>query len=316
MNKKILIFGNGQMGNFYKAHFDKNNIFSEITSADITNKEDVKTSIEKFEPNIVINTAAKTNLEWCSENKLETFNVNVLGADNIAQICDEKNIHFIHLSSGCIFESKDENDAKVESDKTEPAAFYSWTKVWAEQMIQFNKSKDFKWMILRPRQPISTEVNYKNMLVKMLLFSKFIDTPNTGTVIEDLMDWTLKLIEEEFVGVIHVANEGWATPYEIGLLIKKHILPELEPEKITKEELDKITPNKRVDTVLNVDLLKKIVEPDLVKPYKERLEDVIIKLGENIRNDNKEHLKEELEKTMDQMKKRSIPNNVWKNLLK
>lgn len=314
MNHKILIFGNGQMGNFYQRFFTEKDIPTEIASVDITNRNEVEVAVNAFNPTVVINCAAKTNLEWCGENKLETFNVNVLGADTIAQVCDSKNIYFIHLSSGCIFESKDGNDAKVETDEPHPAAFYSWTKVWAEEMIQFNKSKDFKYLILRPRQPVSTEVNYKNMLIKMLLFSKFVDTPNTGTVIEDMMQWTLELIEKQVIGVVHVANEGWVTPYDIGLLIKKYILPELEPEKITKEELDRITPNRRVDTVLNVDKLKGLVSE--VKSYKERLEEVIQQLAENIKHTDKQVLEEELNKTMEQMKKRSIPNSVWENLLK
>lgn len=313
MTHKILIFGNGQMGNFYHSFFSSKGISSKIASVDITNISQVESAIEEYKPTVVINTAAKTNLEWCGENKLEAFNVNVLGADTIAKMCDKHNIYFIHLSSGCIFESKDAQDEKFEDSEPKPAAFYSWTKVWAEQMIQFNKSTDFKYLILRPRQPVSTEVNSKNMLVKMLMFSKFVDTPNTGTVIEDMMDWTLELIEKQVTGVLHVANEGWVTPYDIGLLIKKHILPRLEPEKITKEELDRLTPNRRVDTVLNVDKLKGLVSE--VRSYKDSIEGVIIKLGKNIKSADKAFLKQELNIAFEQLKKRSIPNEVWGDLL-
>ncbi|MCK4744719.1 sugar nucleotide-binding protein [Candidatus Parcubacteria bacterium] len=311
---KVLIFGNGQIGNFYNSYFAEQNIKSEITRADITDIKQVQKTIQKYNPTVVINTAAKTNLEWCGKNRLEAFNVNVLGADNIAQVCDEEKIYFIHFSSGCIFESKDENDEKNENSEPSPAAFYSWTKVWAEQLIQSNKSKNFRFLILRPRQPVSSQASHKNMLMKLLTFVNFVDTPNAGTVLEDLMDWTLKILETKPTGILHAANQGWTTPYQIGLMLKKYILPNLEVNKITKKELDKITPNRRVDTILNVDKLKNMgVE---IKPYKERLKEIIKSLGENIRKADKEFLKQELEKTAIFSKTRTKVNSEWKELIK
>lgn len=315
MKDKILIFGNGQIGNLYLDYFTKEGIESKIAEGcDITISEQIKKAIEDCSPTVVINTAAKTNLEWCGLNKLETFNINVLGADNIAKICDEKKIYFVHFSSGCILESKDENDAKTEVDMPNPVSYYSFTKWWGEQLLNFGKSKDFKYLILRPRQPVSAHVNYKNMLVKFLTFTRFIDIPNNGTVLEDLMGWTKILIKKRTTGILHVANQGWTNPYEISLLIKKHILPRLEPIKISKAELNKLTPNKRVDTILNVNKLQSLGAD--VRPYKERLEEIIIQLGKNLKDMDKDELRKELEMTVSFSKQRTIVNDVWEDLLK
>lgn len=313
MAEKILIFGNGQMGNLYKDYFNSQEQTVKIAKADITDKSAVETAIAEFEPTVVINTAAKTNLEYCSNNKLEAFNVNVLGADNIAHVCAEQGLYFVHLSSGCIFESKDETDAKTEDSQPGPASYYSWTKVWGEQMLQFEKPESFKLLILRPRQPISAKVSHMNMLVKFLTFTKFVETPNTGTVLEDLLGWTDKLIQDRVTGVLNVANEGWTTPAEIAELLKKHILPELPIERIPKSELDKLTPNKRVDTVLNVDKLKNFVGD--VRPYAERLEETIVKLGETIKTMDKSELRTVLERTASESKNRTVTNDVWSKLL-
>jgi dTDP-4-dehydrorhamnose reductase len=312
--EKILIFGDGQIGNLYLNYFSSKKITAKITTADVTKPTSVKSAINKFKPTVVINTAAKTNLEWDANNKLETFNVNVLGVDNIASICDEKKIYFIHLSSDCILESKNEKDTKNEESVPNPISYYSWTKVWAENIMTFKRSKDFKYLILRPRQPISGNVSYKNMLVKMLTFTRFIDTPNSGTVLEDLMGWTDELIRKRVIGVVHVANEGWTTPYEIGLLLKKYILPDMPVIKISKEQLNKMTPEKRVDTILDVKKLKKLVKS--VKPYNERMEETIILLGENLKNAKPSLVKDELDKTLLQSRARTIVNDVWPQLIK
>jgi len=313
MNHKILIFGNGQIGNFYLNYFQQKSIDCQISEANITIPSEIESAISQFQPTVVINTAAVTNLEECSADQIKAFNVNVLGANNVALACDKNNIYFIHFSSGCIFQSIDENDSKKETDTPAPAAYYSWTKVWSENLILFNKSDNFRYLILRPRQPISSQVNPKNMLVKMLTFINFVDTPNTGTVIEDLMDWTHQLIKLQYVGIIHVANSGWSTPYRIGLLLKKHILPQIEINKISKDKLNKSTPNRRVDTVLDVSKLESLGIK--VKPYEDRLEEIIINLGENIKTLDRYQLKNILKQTASESKQRTVVNNTWSQLV-
>lgn len=312
MQKKILIFGRGQIAGFYQQYYQQKDAELAIAEADITKFEEVQKAITDFQPTVVINTAAKTNLEWCGNNRLEAFNVNVLGAGNIAKACDEASVYLIHFSSGCIFSSVNGTDEKFEDSTPNPSSYYGWTKVWSEQIVPFERSQNFKYLILRPRQPVSARVNHKNMLVKMLTFSKFVDTPNSGTVIEDLMEWTDQLIDKQVTGILHVANSGWTTPYNIGQMIKKYIMPDLEPEKIEKAELDKMTPNTRVDTVLNVDRLKSL--GIAVKPYEERLQEIVQQLGEHIKTMDKSELQAQLEQTAEASKQRTVLNTVYESL--
>jgi dTDP-4-dehydrorhamnose reductase len=61
--KKILIFGNDQIANFYKRSLPTKCYDVNIAQADITNVNEIEKSINDFKPEIVINTVAKTNLE-------------------------------------------------------------------------------------------------------------------------------------------------------------------------------------------------------------------------------------------------------------
>ncbi|MFA5894733.1 MAG: dTDP-glucose 4,6-dehydratase, partial [Candidatus Shapirobacteria bacterium] len=313
---RILIFGNGQIGNFYIDYFRNHGVNAKIAeNTDITKIEEVQAAVNEYHPTVIINTAAITNLEWANKNRLETFNVNVLGADNIAEVCDKNNIYFVHFSSGCIFESMDENDAKSETATPSPAAYYSWTKVWSEELVRFKKSPNLKFLVLRPRQPVSAQVSAKNMLIKLLTFTQFIDTPNAGTVIEDLMDWSYTLINQRYTGTLNVANEGWSTPYRIALLLQKHVLPTLPIEKISKARLDELTPNKRVDTILDISKLKTIPGITVTK-YEQRLEEIIIKLAENFKTIDKDIVNQALNTTVEASKQRAVVNNVWSSLLR
>jgi 3,5-epimerase/4-reductase len=310
---KILIFGNGQIGNFHLAHFETVDVEARIAAGvDITDIAQIERAVADFKPDVVINTAAATNLEWCGSNRLRAFEVNVLGAGNLAQVCDKQDIYFVHYSSGCIFSSTSGTDAKTETSAPNPASYYGWTKVWSEEIVNFERSADFRALILRPRQPVSAQVSHKNMLVKMLTFSKFVDTPNSGTVIEDLMPWTDELIARGATGVYHVANIGYTTPYKIGEMIRELILPDLEPQKIEKAELVLLTPNIRVDTVLDV---TKLASTGIqVAPYEQRLREIVASLGENLKTMDKALLKATLEKTAVASRQRTVLNNVYEGL--
>lgn len=310
---KVLIFGNGQIGNFYLEHFRARETEAAIAvGVDITDADQVDKAVTEFQPTVVINTAAATNLEWCGVNRLQAFNVNVLGAGNIAKTCDRAGVHLVHYSSGCIFSSLSGVDAKVETSAPNPASYYGWTKVWSEEIVEFERSAEFKALVLRPRQPVSAQVSPKNMLVKMLTFQKFVDTPNSGTVIEDLMGWTDGLVAAEATGTYHVANSGYTTPYKIAGMIKEHILPDLEPEKIEKSELDSLTPNIRVDTVLDVAKLE--ATGAHVASYEDCLRDVVAQLGENLRRMDKGKLRAVLEKTAEASRQRTVLNDVYPSL--
>jgi len=310
---KMIIFGNGQIGGSYKEYFASKGWEVSIPLIDITDAAAVAKVLSEEQPEVVINCAARTSLEYCANNKLDSFNSNVLGADNIATACDKLGIYFVHLSSGCIYQSTDENDAKVETDEPNPAAFYSWTKVWAEELIAFNKSAEFKYMILRPRQPITASLSHRNTLIKMLTFTRYIDIPNSLTVLEDLLEWTEKLITQKATGVFHTANPGWTSPYRIAQVLKQYILPELDPILITRAELDRLTPNKRVDTILNMDRL--IAAGIKMKPIEERLVEIAKELAENMKQADKQELREILEQTAKESAQRTIVNEVWPKLL-
>lgn len=310
---KILIFGNGQIGNFYLRHYGASSSEASLAvGVDIADFGQVEKALAEHEPEVVINTAAATSLEWCGLNRLRAFEVNAIGASNVARACDESDAYLVHYSSGCIFSSLDGTDAKAEDSAPNPASYYGWTKVWSEELVQFERSADFRPLILRPRQPVSAEVSPKNMLFKMLTFSKFVDTANSGTVIDDLMSWTDALVDQGASGAYHVANSGYVTPYEIGQMLRTHVLSSLRPELIEKSELDELTPNRRVDTVLDVEKLQ--AEGVEVGSYRDRLEDIVQRFGENIRAADKAYLRTALEQTAQVSQERTVVNDVYPEL--
>ena len=77
---KRLIFGSGKTASIIKNDGD---IVIPHQQCDITNAPLVRTITKEVNPDIVVNCAAKTNLEYCEDNKRITFDTNTVGPINV-----------------------------------------------------------------------------------------------------------------------------------------------------------------------------------------------------------------------------------------
>lgn len=278
---KVLIFGRGQLGEFYRAHFASLGASVEAPSGDIRDEAFVSGAVSAASPDLIINVAAKTNIDWCEMHRAEAFAINTLGADVIAKVAEERGVYLVHVSSGCVQESLTADVAHTEEDPPHPLCFYSWTKVWAENLLTERAARGtLKALLLRPRQLLSSMVSPRNALVKMMTYSKFIDTPNSCTIVEDLMDATAKLVAKDATGLYNVANPGVTTPLRIATLLKERLKPEMTISAITKDELNRMTLAKRIDCVLSMAKLEK--EGIVLRPIEERLLDILDALKHNL----------------------------------
>ncbi len=278
---KVLIFGRGQLGTFYREFFAAKGCVVESPTGDIRDESFVSGAVSSAQPDLIVNAAAKTNIDWCEMNKNEAFQINVLGADVIAKVAEERGVYLLHVSSGCVQESKTADVIHTEEDPPHPLCYYSWTKVWAENLLGERMLRgNLKTLMLRPRQLLSGMVSPRNALVKMLTYSKFIDTPNSCTIVEDLMDVTWTLLSKDATGLYNVANPGVTTPYRIAELLKAHLKPEMQFSKISKEELNRMTLAQRVDCVLSIAKLER--EGVTMRPIEDRLIDILGALKHNL----------------------------------
>ena len=78
------------------------------------------------------------------------YNVNVLGTKNVVQVCEEKNLKLVFVSSPSIYAgAKDQLDVKEdEAPKENDLNYYIKSKIMAENII---KSSNLNYIIIRPR---------------------------------------------------------------------------------------------------------------------------------------------------------------------
>lgn len=112
---------------------------------DITNANDIKKIVTKYSPSVIINTAAMTNVDSCETDKENCWNMNVTAVKHLVSICEELDIHLIHLSTDFVFDGT--KGPYAETDAPNPLSYYGKSKYEAEKIIQSSNLK--KWSIIR-----------------------------------------------------------------------------------------------------------------------------------------------------------------------
>lgn len=102
---------------------------------DITQSDQIADSLVKLKPTIVINTAAYTAVDKAEEESKLAFASNCEGPRLLAQICAEKNIPLIHLSTDYVF-SGEKNTPYLENDMVNPLNVYGQSKLVGEEAIR------------------------------------------------------------------------------------------------------------------------------------------------------------------------------------
>jgi dTDP-4-dehydrorhamnose reductase len=101
--------------------------------ADVRNLSDVMHAIETYEPDIVVNCAAVTDVNMCERAPEHALGVNALGAANIAIVCRMKGVSLAHISTDYVFSGN--NGPKSAGDETYPVNAYGLSKLLGEQAV-------------------------------------------------------------------------------------------------------------------------------------------------------------------------------------
>ncbi|OGT42084.1 MAG: dTDP-4-dehydrorhamnose reductase [Gammaproteobacteria bacterium RIFCSPHIGHO2_12_FULL_37_34] len=107
---------------------------------DITHTPSIKRAIKRYQPDIIINTAAYTAVDKAEKNQKQAMQVNDIGAKNLALICEDHHILLIHFSTDYVFDGSQAH-AYQEIDSTNPINVYGLSKWLGECAIRQHASQ-------------------------------------------------------------------------------------------------------------------------------------------------------------------------------
>lgn len=110
-------------------------VFCSSLDLDITNKENCESVFNRFKPDYCINAAAYTAVDKAESEPEKTHLINVIGAQNIAEVCRETNCILLHISTDFVFDGT-KKTPYTEEDQPNPTGVYGQTKLDGEKAIQ------------------------------------------------------------------------------------------------------------------------------------------------------------------------------------
>lgn len=188
---------------------------------DITHKDQVERIISHHRPDVVINTAAMTQVDDCELKREACWLANVTAVEYLVNACEKHKTRFIHVSTDFIFDGK-EGPLKEEA-KPAPVNYYGESKLAGEEVIK--KSK-LNWAIIRTVlvYGITSDLSRSNIVLwvkKSLEEGKVINVVNdqwrTPTLAENLAMGCYLAALKSAKGIYHISGEEMMTPYDIAI---------------------------------------------------------------------------------------------------
>lgn len=226
--KAVVIGANGQLGTDLYEVFGKKHEVIPLTHAEIeiADFDQSRSVLDSLKPDIVLNTAAASNVPGCEKNPVHAFQINGIGALNLAKLSKENGFKLVHYSTDYVFDGSKQNPY-VETDATNPESVYAITKAAGEQFIRNYCEKFF---IVRAsgiygKVPSRAKGN-SNFISTIIKLAN--EKPEVRVVTDEILSptWTkaiaentLALAETDAYNIYHMTCEGETSWFEFAKTI-------------------------------------------------------------------------------------------------
>ncbi|WP_280170426.1 dTDP-4-dehydrorhamnose reductase [Priestia megaterium] len=219
MSQKVLITGaNGQLGKelvelFTAKGFEVYGFGRD--KMDITNQAQVQEMISTLKPNIVLHSAAHTQVDLAESEPEQAFSINAYGTRNVAVAAEAVGAKLVYVSTDYVFDGTNDEPYN-EFSPTSPLGVYGKSKLAGEQFVRDLHSKFF---IVRTSWVYGKHgANFVKTMLKLgkerKELSVVADQIGCPTYTLDLAHAILELVDTQKYGVYHISNSGSCSWYE------------------------------------------------------------------------------------------------------
>ena len=196
----------------------------------------------------------------------ENINDNLFSPLSLALLCQQRNIHFTYIGTGCIFTYDDKHsveDGVPFFEENAPNFFgsnYSIVKGFTDMLM-----KQTKTLNLRIRMPITDEIHPRNFITKITNYEKICSIKNSMSVLDDLLPISIDMMKENIEGTYNFTNPGAISHNEILEMYRDIVDPNFKWKNFTEEEQNEILLGQRSNNTLSVNKLNSVVDVPHIK---------------------------------------------------
>lgn len=244
-SKKILITGStGMLGRTLMSDWSPANHVTGLSrggksgslACDLSDPEKVREVFSKIRFDLVVHTAAFSDVDGCERDPQVAWTCNALATRNLAALCGIKKTPLLYVSTDYVFDGKS-SSPYLESDSTHPVNIYGMTKLEGEIHV-----KSLAWLSAVVRTSwlfgAGNPRNFVNQILERLRkgseVSVLADQKDCPTYVKDLsaalenigsrlLDLAKKKSKQSISETYHVCNTGVTTRYGMTLQMKEFL---------------------------------------------------------------------------------------------
>jgi len=232
---KVLILGSkGLLGQAVMKTWQHSEIIGlDQPEIDITSQRQIVGALEKYQPTILINCAAFTDVDRCEEEEERAKLINGEAVGYLASACKERRLPIVHISTDYVFNGHNKRGYQ-EIEQLSPINAYGRSKAVGEEILQNNTDMFYlirtAWLFgPGGKNFVRTIIEYAHLKPSLMIVN---DQHGQPTYTYDLATFIKSLIIEKApFGIYHGVNEGPTTWFSFAreILKQAHIRTTIKP---------------------------------------------------------------------------------------
>jgi len=190
------------------------------TQIDLTRHAEVREYLELIRPQVIIHTAAMSNLDLCEEHPLWAEAVNVQTTMNFASYACRLGIRLIYVSSDMVFDGA--KGLYEETDRVAPISVYGGNKAASEEIVRHHCNN---WVVARtaliygkPKMGGSSFSEWMETRLRQgFKVPLFHDQFRSPILVDNLAEALLELAKSDFIGTLHLGGANRTDRYSFGV---------------------------------------------------------------------------------------------------
>jgi dTDP-4-dehydrorhamnose reductase len=210
---KIVVVGTGgrlgaALAREYSSHYEV--IGFTHAQLDLGQPEALRATLAPLAFDVLINAAALTNVDYCENHRDEAMKLNAEAPRALAEICGEKNVRFVHISTDYVFDGE-KRAPYTEEDPARPISIYGASKQEGELRVLEANDRALvvrvSW-VFGPDRPSFVDAILKKARAEEQV-AAVADKFSTPTYTPDIAALLRPLLDSAAIrGILHLANRG------------------------------------------------------------------------------------------------------------
>ena len=198
----------------------------ETFKLNLSDIKQVNEKLSQLQPEVIINTTALHNVDFCEEHQSMAREVNTGVVKNLLKYAEKYNSRLIHISTDYVFDGQSKT-AYSELETPNPISFYGKSKLEGEQVLQdtnhvvIRPSVVYGWTPLELAGTMSSSGKPMNFALWVLTklnknepLKIVTDQFASATLADSLAESVLKIVESKKSGLYHISGLSCESRYD------------------------------------------------------------------------------------------------------